>query len=115
MRVRRRPPRPGRRPPRRDGGAWPHRRPTSAPPGARGAAGGAPARRGGAAGPYVVKADGLAAGKGVLVTESAEDAHAWVDRCLEGRFGAAGETVVIEEYLSGPEVSVFAVCAGTDA
>lgn len=68
-----------------------------------------------AAGPYVVKADGLAAGKGVLVTESAEEAHAWVDRCLEGGFGAAGETVVIEEYLSGPEVSVFAVCAGTEA
>jgi phosphoribosylamine---glycine ligase len=68
-----------------------------------------------ATGPYVVKADGLAAGKGVLVTETVDEAHAWVDRCLEGGFGAAGETVVIEEYLSGPEVSVFAVCAGTEA
>lgn len=69
----------------------------------------------GADGPYVIKADGLAAGKGVLVTESAQEARAWVDRCLEGGFGAAGETVVIEEYLSGPEVSVFAVCSGTEA
>lgn len=66
-------------------------------------------------GPYVVKADGLAAGKGVLVTESAQEAQAWVDRCLEGGFGQAGATVVIEEYLAGPEVSVFAVCAGTEA
>lgn len=66
-------------------------------------------------GPYVIKADGLAAGKGVLVTESSEEARAWVDRCLEGGFGAAGETVVIEEYLAGPEVSVFAVCSGTEA
>ncbi len=64
-------------------------------------------------GPYVVKADGLAAGKGVLVTNSAADAHAWVGDCFGGRFGSAGDTVVIEEYLPGTEVSIFAVCDGT--
>lgn len=67
------------------------------------------------AGPYVVKADGLAAGKGVLVSESRDEAMAWVDRCLEGGFGSAGRTVVIEEFLEGPEISVFALCDGTDA
>jgi len=61
-------------------------------------------------GPYVIKADGLAAGKGVLVTESRTDAESWVDYCLNGGFGDAGESVMIEEYLDGPEVSVFAVC-----
>ena len=61
-------------------------------------------------GPYVVKADGLAAGKGVLVTDSRGEAAAWVDRCLEGGFGDAGSSVLIEEFLEGPEVSVFAVC-----
>jgi phosphoribosylamine--glycine ligase len=66
-------------------------------------------------GPYVVKADGLAAGKGVLVTGDRSAAHGWVDRCFGGGFGAAGERIVIEEYLDGPEVSVFAVCSGTDA
>ena len=55
-------------------------------------------------GPYVVKADGLAGGKGVLVTESKRDAGSWVDHWVEQ--GA----VVIEEYLDGPELSVFAVC-----
>ena len=64
-------------------------------------------------GPYVVKADGLAAGKGVLVTDDAEAAHRWVDRCFRGDFGSAGSIVLIEQFLSGPEVSVFALCAGT--
>ena len=63
-------------------------------------------------GPFVVKADGLAAGKGVLVTSDLDEAGAWVDRCLEGAFGEAGRTIVIEDYLAGPEVSVFAVCDG---
>jgi len=61
-------------------------------------------------GPFVVKADGLAAGKGVLVTDSREEAARWVDHCLEGGFGAAGASVLIEDFLDGPEVSVFAVC-----
>lgn len=60
-------------------------------------------------GPFVVKADGLAAGKGVLVTDDRDEAAAWADRWLvEG-------PVVIEEYLDGPEVSVFAVCTETGA
>lgn len=60
-------------------------------------------------GPYVVKADGLAGGKGVLVTESRTDALSWVDYWIE-----AGP-VVVEEYLEGPEVSVFAVCTESGA
>ena len=63
-------------------------------------------------GPYVVKADGLAAGKGVLVTDRIDEAVAWVRRCLSGGFGDAGRTVVIEEFLDGEEVSVFALCDG---
>jgi phosphoribosylamine--glycine ligase len=63
-------------------------------------------------GPYVVKADGLAAGKGVLVSDSLDAARAWVDDCLTGRFAGAGASVVIEEYMDGDEVSVFYLCAG---
>jgi phosphoribosylamine--glycine ligase len=60
--------------------------------------------------PFVVKADGLAAGKGVLVTDSVAEAREWVDRCFEGDFGDAGSSVLIEEFLEGPEISVFTVC-----
>ncbi|MDH5420948.1 MAG: phosphoribosylamine--glycine ligase [Acidimicrobiia bacterium] len=63
--------------------------------------------------PYVIKADGLAAGKGVLVTEELSHADVWIDECLGGRFGEA--QVVIEAFLDGPELSIFAVCDGTDA
>jgi phosphoribosylamine--glycine ligase len=66
-------------------------------------------------GPFVVKADGLAAGKGVLVTASRDEAAAWVDHCLDGGFGSAGASVLVEEYLDGPEVSVFAVCTESGA
>jgi len=66
-------------------------------------------------GPYVVKADGLAAGKGVLVTESIEHAITWIDACLGGRFGSAGASIVIEDYLKGDEISIFYVCARGDA
>lgn len=71
-----------------------------------------PARKylGRSEGPFVVKADGLAAGKGVLVTSSRDEAALWVDHCLEGGFGSAGASVLIEDFLDGPEVSVFAVC-----
>ena len=66
--------------------------------------------------PYVVKTDGLAAGKGVLVTESLEEARAAVIAYLSGAaFGSAGERLVIEEYLAGPELSILAVCDGTRA
>jgi phosphoribosylamine---glycine ligase len=65
---------------------------------------------------YVVKTDGLAAGKGVFVTESLAEATEDVRAKLAGTaFGAAGRRVVIEEGLRGPEVSVFAVCDGTRA
>jgi len=66
-------------------------------------------------GPYVVKADGLAAGKGVLVTSDLEAAQAWARACLGGTFGDAGSTVVIEEHLDGREVSVFALVDGERA
>ena len=64
-------------------------------------------------GPLVVKADGLAAGKGVLLCEDSGQAQKAVELCMsEKAFGEAGATVVLEEYLSGPEVSVFAFCDG---
>jgi phosphoribosylamine---glycine ligase len=67
-------------------------------------------------GPYVVKTDGLAAGKGVLVTESLIEAEDDVKAKLSGvSFGDAGRTVVIEEGLTGSELSVLAVCDGTRA
>ncbi|MCP4250637.1 MAG: phosphoribosylamine--glycine ligase, partial [bacterium] len=50
------------------------------------------------AGPYVIKADGVAAGKGVLVTPDLHEARAWVGDCFSGRFGDAGNLVVIEEF-----------------
>jgi phosphoribosylamine--glycine ligase len=66
--------------------------------------------------PYVVKTDGLAAGKGVLVTESLIEAEDDVKAKLAGAsFGDAGKVVVIEEGLSGPELSVLAVCDGSRA
>ena len=62
--------------------------------------------------PYVVKADGLAAGKGVLVTSQLDEAASWVADCFSGRFGQAGNRVVIEDFLDGEEVSVFGLCDG---
>lgn len=67
-------------------------------------------------GPYVVKTDGLAAGKGVLVTPDVDEAISDVAEKLSGSsFGAAGERVVIEEAMCGPELSLFAVCDGARA
>ncbi len=67
------------------------------------------------AAPYVVKADGLAAGKGVRICATLAEAREAVDDMLvRGRFGAASERVVIEEFLHGPEASVFGVCDGED-
>jgi phosphoribosylamine--glycine ligase len=57
--------------------------------------------------PIVIKADGLAAGKGVVVAETLEDAENAVRACFEGAFGAAGSTVVIEECMTGPECSLL--------
>jgi len=62
--------------------------------------------------PFVVKADGLAAGKGVVVAETREAAEAAIDDALGGRFGAAGARVIIEEFLQGEIGSYFALCDG---
>ena len=65
--------------------------------------------------PVVVKADGLAAGKGVIIAETLEAAEAAVDDIFAGAFGAAGAEVVIEEFLTGEEASFFALVDGTTA
>lgn len=62
--------------------------------------------------PYVLKADGLAAGKGVLILPTLEEAKTELRAMLDGMFGAAGATVVIEEFLSGIECSVFVLTDG---
>ncbi|MEM7565958.1 MAG: phosphoribosylamine--glycine ligase [Pseudomonadota bacterium] len=62
--------------------------------------------------PRVIKADGLAAGKGVTVAGDVETARAAVRACFAGRFGQAGARVVIEEALDGPEISAFVLCDG---
>nr|WP_242027087.1 phosphoribosylamine--glycine ligase [Leptolyngbya sp. FACHB-17] len=62
--------------------------------------------------PIVIKADGLAAGKGVTVAESVEQAEGAIAACFSGQFGAAGSQVVIEECLMGQEVSILAVTDG---
>ena len=64
--------------------------------------------------PYVLKADGLAAGKGVLILNSLEEAQAELKELLGGKFGAASSRVVIEEFLKGIEISVFAITDGKD-
>jgi len=65
--------------------------------------------------PIVVKADGLAAGKGVVVAETRAEAEAAIDACFSGAFGEAGTEIVIEEYLAGEEASFFALCDGKTA
>ncbi len=62
--------------------------------------------------PIVVKADGLAAGKGVTVAMTEDEAVAAVKDCFAGAFGAAGHRVLIEEFLDGEEASLFALCDG---
>jgi phosphoribosylamine--glycine ligase len=65
--------------------------------------------------PYVIKADGLAAGKGVAISPDKRDAEAEIERMLGGRFGSAGARVVIEEFMDGEEGSLFALCDGERA
>jgi len=62
--------------------------------------------------PYVLKADGLAAGKGVLIIQNLLDAKEELHNMLQGKFGEAGKVVVIEEFLSGIELSVFVITDG---
>lgn len=64
--------------------------------------------------PYVLKADGLAAGKGVLILPTIEEARESLKEMLSGMFGASSATVVIEEFLSGIECSVFVLTDGND-
>jgi phosphoribosylamine---glycine ligase len=65
--------------------------------------------------PIVVKADGLAAGKGVIVAERVPEAEAAVDMIFGGAFGSAGAEVVVEDFLEGEEASFFALCDGERA
>ncbi|HEY3251558.1 MAG TPA: phosphoribosylamine--glycine ligase [Ignavibacteria bacterium] len=65
--------------------------------------------------PVVIKADGLAAGKGVIICENKGDAFNTVGEFFDNHvFGEAGENMVVEEFLTGNEASVFAICSGTD-
>ncbi|MEL7091529.1 MAG: phosphoribosylamine--glycine ligase [Pseudomonadota bacterium] len=64
--------------------------------------------------PIVVKADGLAAGKGVIIAETVAQANAAIDDMFGGAFGGAGAEVVIEEFMTGEEASFFVLCDGTD-
>jgi len=65
--------------------------------------------------PVVIKADGLAAGKGVIIAESREQAEQAIDDCFAGSFGEAGHEVVVEAFLEGEEASLFALCDGHSA
>ncbi|KRB15022.1 phosphoribosylamine--glycine ligase [Mesorhizobium sp. Root695] len=65
--------------------------------------------------PIVIKADGLAAGKGVTVAMTLGEAQAALDACFDGSFGAAGAEVVVEEFMTGEEASFFCLCDGTTA
>jgi len=65
--------------------------------------------------PIVIKADGLAAGKGVTIAMTLPEALAALDACFDGAFGAAGAEVVVEEFLTGEEASFFCLCDGTTA
>jgi len=62
--------------------------------------------------PLVVKADGLASGKGVFIPDSKEECYSAPESIINGQFGNSGNVVVLEEKISGPEVSVFALCDG---
>ena len=64
--------------------------------------------------PIVVKADGLAAGKGVIIAETVAQAETAIDDMFGGEFGAAGAEVVIEEFMEGEEASFFILCDGTN-
>jgi len=64
--------------------------------------------------PYVLKADGLAAGKGVLIIDDLEEAQQELERMLKGKFGVASRKVIVEEFLRGIELSVFIITDGND-
>ena len=64
--------------------------------------------------PYVIKADGLAAGKGVVIAQSKAEAETELEEFFSGKFGDAGTCVVIEEFMTGHEISFFAISDGTN-
>ncbi|MDO5758634.1 MAG: phosphoribosylamine--glycine ligase [Rhodobacterales bacterium] len=64
--------------------------------------------------PIVIKADGLAAGKGVIIAETVDQAHAAIEDMFGGAFGAAGAEVVVEEFMQGEEASLFVLCDGVN-
>ena len=64
--------------------------------------------------PIVIKADGLAAGKGVIIAETVDQAHAAIEDMFGGAFGTAGAEVVIEEFMQGEEASLFVLCDGAN-
>lgn len=64
--------------------------------------------------PLVIKADGLAGGKGVVIPESFAEAHHDLDEMFAGQFGETNTSVVIEEFMQGEEASIFAICDGSD-
>lgn len=65
--------------------------------------------------PCVIKADGLAAGKGVIIAANKSEAEIAIKEIFSGKFGEAGKKIIIEEFLTGPEVSFFALCDGKTA
>ncbi|MDZ4760692.1 MAG: phosphoribosylamine--glycine ligase [Alphaproteobacteria bacterium] len=65
--------------------------------------------------PYVLKADGLAAGKGVVIAQTRREAEDEIDAMLAGKFGTASARIVIEEFMAGEEASFFALCDGETA
>jgi len=65
--------------------------------------------------PFVIKADGLAAGKGVIIAQTRSGAESAISSILTGQFGGAGEKIIIEEFMEGEEASFFAICDGKTA
>jgi phosphoribosylamine--glycine ligase len=64
--------------------------------------------------PIVIKADGLAGGKGVYITDNKEEAKNIVEDFFDGKFGEASKKIVVEQFLDGVEASIFAICDGED-
>jgi phosphoribosylamine--glycine ligase len=65
--------------------------------------------------PYVIKADGIAAGKGVIIAQNESDGIKAIEEMFAGKFGDAGHSIIIEEFLEGKEVSLFYLCDGNEA
>jgi phosphoribosylamine--glycine ligase len=64
--------------------------------------------------PVVIKADGLAAGKGVIIASDRSESHKAIDFMFEGGFGESGHAIVVEEFMQGEEASFFALSDGSN-